>query len=306
MDSFTILLQCAIASGTSILFAAVAEVITERSGVLNLGLEGIMLGGAFSGFLVAHLSNSLALAVTAAFLFGALFGFIHSVLTILMRANQVVSGLSITILGGAVASFFGKSLVGKTAVSFTTVHVPYLSEIPLAGCFFRQNSLVYFSYLFVIVTAIFLYRTRFGLYLRVIGESPATADSMGLSVIRYRIAATVIGSGFAAIGGAYLSLADTPSWMDQMTAGRGWIAISIVIFAAWNPVYAALGSYLFGGLVALQFRLQALGFEVNIYFLKMLPYLITLLSLVIFSSKKFRKIYGPIASLGIPYDRESK
>ena len=306
MDSLTILLNCAIASGTSILFAAVGEVITEKSGVLNLGLEGIMLIGAFSGFLIAHLTSSLSLAVLGAFIFGAVFGLLHAFLTVILRANQVVSGLSITILGGAIASFFGKNLVGKVAVSFTNLKIPYLCDIPVIGAFFKQNELVYFSYLFVILAAVFLYKTKYGLYLRVIGESPETADSMGLSVIKYRFFATIVGSGFAAIGGAYLSLAETPSWMDQMTGGRGWIAIAIVIFAAWNPIYAAFGSYLFGGLVALQFRLQAFGYDVNVYFLKMLPYLITLLTLIIFSSKKFRKTYGPIASLGIPYDRESK
>ena len=184
MDSITILLKCAIASGTSILFAAVAEVITERSGVLNLGLEGIMLVGAFSGFLVAHQTGSLALAVVAAFLFGAVFGLIHALLTVIMRANQVVSGLSITILGGAVASFFGKSLVGQTAVSFTNFKIPYFSEIPIIGAFFDQNGLVYLSYLFVILAAVFLFKTKYGLYLKVIGESPETADSMGLSVVK--------------------------------------------------------------------------------------------------------------------------
>jgi len=309
MNLIFLILSSAINAGTPILFAALGEIITERSGVLNLGIEGMMLLSAFTGFYVDYLTGDLFLAVIAGMAVSAGLAMLHAFLTVILRANQIVSGLSITILGTSLASFLGDSLIGQPVENvFKKMDIPLLCKIPCLSAFFSQNLLVYISYFLVLFIGIFIYKTRTGLHLKVVGESPKTADSMGISVVWYRFLATVIGGAICGLSGIYLSLFDTPSWMDKMSGGRGWLAIAIVIFSRWNPFLALIGAYLFGGLVAMQFRAQAFGFNFNIYLLEMIPYIATILTLVIFSGlfTKKRKDYASISSLGVPYDRESK
>jgi len=211
------------------------------------------------------------------------------------------------ILGAGLASSFGRSFVGQVAPSFTDVPIPGLSRLPLLGrMFFSHDPLVYIGLLLVVLVGLFLRRSRFGLGLRVCGENPRLADAAGLRVGVYRVSATVFGGALAGLGGAYLSLADTPSWVDGMTGGRGWIAVAMVIFAGWSPSRLALGAWLFGGLVAVQFRIQAFGFDANVYVLKMLPYLLTLVVLLVATRGPWRHKLGAPAALGRPFAREER
>jgi ABC-type uncharacterized transport system permease subunit len=297
----------AVASGTPILLAGLGELVAERSGVLNLGVEGMMLVGALSGFAASHASGSAWVGVGAAVVASGAFALLHALPVVLLRVNQVVSGLALVILGAGLASSFGRSMVGQVAPSFAERPLPVLADLPLLGpWFFRHDALVYLSLVLVLLVGLFLHRTRPGLGLQVCGENPRLADAAGLRVGLIRILATVFGGMLAGLGGAYLSLADTPSWTDGMTAGRGWIAVAMVIFAGWAPWRLALGAWLFGGLVAVQFRIQAFGFDANMYLLKMLPYLLTLVVLVAATRGPWRHKLGAPASLGRPYAREER
>jgi simple sugar transport system permease protein len=303
-----VLLHAAVNAGTPILLASVGEVVTERSGVLNLGLEGMMMMGALGGFFAAQRLGDPWLGLAAAALLAALFSLVHALLVVGLRANQIVAGLALTLLGCGLASFLGTALVGQTAPHFLVAPFPGLSGIPLLGHgLFEHNPVVYVSFLLTGAAWFFLHRTRPGLELQVAGESPETADAAGIRVRLVRTLAVAFGGAMAGIGGAYLSLADTPSWMDRMCAGRGWIAVALVIFSGWDPVRAALGSYLFGGLVALQFRIQAFGYDVSVYLLQMVPYLATLAALVLTSLRaSMRWRFGAPAGLGRPFDREER
>ena len=297
----------AVASGTPILLAGLGELVAEKAGVLNLGVEGMMLVGALSGFAASHASGSAWVGVAAAVVATGAFSLLHALPVVLLRVDQVVSGLAMVILGAGLASSFGRAYVGQVAPSFSDVPIPGLSSLPLVGpVFFRHDALVYASLVSVLLVALFLGRTRPGLGLQVCGENPKLADAAGLRVGLMRILATVFGGMLAGLGGAYLSLADTPSWMDGMTAGRGWIAVAMVIFAGWSPARLALGAWLFGGLVAVQFRIQAFGFDANMYLLKMLPYLLTLVVLVAAARGPWRRKLGAPACLGRPFAREER
>ncbi|MBI4863486.1 MAG: ABC transporter permease [Candidatus Riflebacteria bacterium] len=302
------ILHAAINAGTPILFAATGEVIVERSGVLNLGLEGMMMIGALSGFAASRALGDPWLGFLAAGGATALFALIHACLAVGLRANQIVSGLALTILGCGLASFLGNALVGEVAPRFETVPVPGLVSIPLVGpILFRHKGPVYLSFALTGLAWFFLYRTRPGLALQVTGDSPETADAAGIDVPLVRTLAVAVGGAMAGMGGAYLSLADTPSWMDKMAAGRGWIAVALVIFAGWDPVLAAFGSYLFGGLVAVQLRIQAFGYSVSPYVLSMLPYVATLAALTASSLRpRLRLVSGAPEALGRPFDREER
>ncbi len=320
IDFTTKLLAATLAMGTSLTFATVGEVYTEKTGILNLGMEGIMLMGALSGFATAFSTGNLYLAILIAMLVGAFFSLIHAFLCISMRANQVVSGLAITMLGTGLANFLGQrlgpasnkfNLCGMNlAAKFDNIAIPGLSKIPILGAFFDVSVLTYSLYLIIPFAWFFMYKTKHGMVIRSVGENPRTAAAMGISVSKIRYLYTVIGGMFAGIGGACLSLSFTPSWNDGMTGGKGWIVIALVIFAAWNPGRVVIGTLIFGGITSLQFSLQAAGFEMVIptQFLAFSPYLITLAVLTgmtIINQKKKGSFASP-AALGTSFAIDDK
>jgi len=309
------ILTIAIRAGTSLVYATVGEIITERAGILNLGVEGMMIMGAVTGFAAAFHTGSAWAGVATAVLVGGLLALIHAFLTITLRADQTVSGLALTIFGSGLASFLGQRLgpggtplVGQVGPRFDKIPIPGLASLPLVGpSVFHQDVLVYGMYLFVPVAWYFLYKTRPGLHLRAIGESPQTADAMGVNVFALRYLYTIVGGMLVGLGGAHLSLAYTPGWTENLTGGRGWIAIALVIFATWDPARAVVGALLFGGMNAVQFRLQAAGTTIPAAFLNMLPYAFTIVVLVLITWwEAFRKRVGAPAALGLPYMREER
>ncbi|WP_022850198.1 ABC transporter permease [Limisalsivibrio acetivorans] len=301
-----ILLDATIRAGTSILFATTGAIIMERSGVINLGIEGLMLIGALAGFATANLTGSLFLGVIAAFIAALAAGAIHGLVTVILRGNQIVSGLSLTLFGIGITALFGRGMVGRTIQEFSRIEIPLLSDIPFIGPLFNQDILVYFSIFIVLMVRFFFYKTKWGLYLRSVGENPAAADTSGISVVKYRMMAVLIGSGIAGLGGAYLSLAYTPFWVENMTAGRGWIAVALVIFSQWHATRAVFGAYLFGGVDALQLRMQAMGTEISTHILAVMPYLFTIVVLVISTIRLGKGATPEPESLGVPYDREDR
>lgn len=307
INALVALLAVAIVAGTPILFAAVGEVVAERSGVMNLGVEGMMLVGAVTGFIVTVNTGNHWLGILAAAGGGAALALIHAFITVTLRGNQVVSGLALTIFGTGTSGFLGKSYVGIPTVDrFEALHIPYLSDIPVLGpILFHQDAMVYISIIAAAVLWYILYRTSWGLSIRSVGENPAAADAVGISVSRVRYMATTIGGILAGLGGAYLSLAYAPTWQESISAGRGWIAVALVIFALWNPMRAIIGSYLFGGIEALTFRIQTAGIQISPFFLSMLPYLLTIVVLVIVTIR-MRQEAGVPNALGVPYDREER
>ncbi len=302
-----VLLDATVRASTPILLATLGAIINERAGIINLGIEGLMLIGALAGFAGALSSGSLTVGVLAAFFAAMLGGAIHAVITVTLKGNQIVSGLALTMFGIGVTSLFGRGLVGRTLDGFQRLALPGLSRLPVVGKpLFNQDVLVYLSFLLVVAIGIFLFHTRWGLALRTIGEFPAAADTCGIPVSRYRFLAVTIGSGIVGIGGAYLSLAYTPMWMENMAAGRGWIAVALVIFASWRSGRALFGAYLFGGITAMQLRFQAMGTTVSAHVLQMLPYIFTILVLVISTMRLKKGAAQQPASLGLPYDREDR
>jgi simple sugar transport system permease protein len=308
MDTFTIILAAAVRSGTPILYATLGEILTERVGVLNLGLEGIMLMGAYSGFVVSVASGNPWIGFLAAFIVGGLTGLIHAFLCISLNGNQVVSGLALTMFGTGLSSLLGRNHIGVTIRGILNWNIPVLSDIPIIGqVLFSQDALVYISFILVAAMYFFLNSTRPGLNLRASGDCPHAADAMGLPIVRIRYLYTIVGAGIVAVGGAYMSVVYNKFWSELMTAGRGWIAVAMVIFAIWNPIRAAMGAYLFGGIEALQLRLQATGTSVPMAVLLALPYVATLFVLVIISIRKGNGINaGAPASLGLPFYREER
>ncbi len=309
------ILAVTIRAGTSLLYATLGEILTERSGVLNLGIEGMMLMGAVCGFAAAYHVGDAWAGVMVAMIVGGALALIHAFLTITLRADQTVSGLSLTIFGSGLASFLGqrlgpdgKPLVGMIGPQFRRLPIPILSDIPFLGeTLFQQDLLTYALYVIVPLTWLWLYKTRPGLHLRAVGENPHTADAMGIRVTALRYFYTVFGGMLVGLGGAHLSLAYTPGWTENLTGGRGWIAIALVIFAMWDPARAVLGAVLFGGINAVQFRMQAAGATIPAAFLNMLPYLFTVIVLVVITWwEAVRKRVGAPAALGTPYLREER
>jgi simple sugar transport system permease protein len=300
-------LAAAITAGTPILYAALGELVTERAGILNLGVEGIMLVGAVSGFIAAVSFENSWLGLAAALLAGGMVALIHAFLTITLRANQTVCGLALTLFGTGLSGYLGKAYIGMPVPQpFVAQPMPFLSGIPFIGpIMFNHDVLVYLSYLLAPLMWLFLTRTRPGLYLRALGENPAAADALGINVFFLRYLYVCIGGMLCGAGGAYLSLAYAPSWLENMTAGRGWIAVALVIFALWSPLRAMVGSYLFGGVDALGFYLQVKGVTISPFFLTMLPYLFTIIVLVVVMARRGGKLASP-GALGLPYDRESR
>lgn len=301
--------SAAVVAGTPLLFATLGEIITEKSGNLNLGVEGMMLLGAVAGFITGLKTGSAVIALISAMIAGGFGGLIFSYLTVSLRANQVVTGLALTIFGAGVSSLLGTTVVGEIVpesikVIFVQRRIPILGDIPYIGeIFFRQDAFIYLSYIIAVILGIYLLKTNKGNKLKAVGENPAAADVASINVTLYKYAHTILGGALCGLGGAYLSLVYVPAWQENITAGRGWIAVALVIFASWNPYKALLGAYLFGGLDIIGFRItQAL---ISPYFLSMLPYVVTIIVLVMVSARKSRK-NAPPKGLGIAYFREER
>ncbi len=298
--------QIAVKSSIAVLLATLGEIITERSGVLNLGVEGMMLAGALCGMAAGVVTGNPFAAAAAGALAGGLLALVHAFFAVTLKVNQVLSGLALTILGMGLTSFLGRPLIGvRPGVRLRAVPIPGLSDIPLIGdIFFQQSLLAYLAYLLVPLCWYLLYRTGAGLKIRAAGEDAAAVDAAGIDVFRIRYLCTFIGGIGAGLAGAYLSLSYTPGWKESMTGGQGWVAIAMVIFATWNPLRAVIGAFLFGFLTALQFYFQAVGMElIPAYILKMLPYVLTILVMVVVHAGPGRRFGGP-AALGIPFSRE--
>ena len=301
----------AITAGTPLLFATLGEIYTERVGNTNLGVEGMMIMGAVVGFSTGFLTQNAALALAGAVLAGSAGALIYAIITITLRANQIVTGLALTIFGTGFASFVGKPYVGKAAPEaiknfFRVIEIPLLSDIPFIGeILFKHDVFVHLGYIVTFWTLIYFYKTRWGLNLRSIGESAASADASGINIDKYKYIHTIIGGALAGLGGAYLSLVTIPVWQEGVTGGRGWIAVALVIFASWKPIKAMFGALLFGGLDIIGFRLQGMGIHVSQYLIDMLPYLTTIVVLII-STRKNKPEDMPPADLSIPYFREER
>lgn len=313
-----IILQAGVASGTVLLFATIGEIFAERSGVLNLGVEGMMLVGAMSGFSIAIATGNPWLGVLVAMLAAGIFSQIHAFISITLQADQVVSGLALTFLGVGISLVLGEGLSKAGAVSLLPKYtIPILTMIPIIGPIFftDQSVLVYVGYLLIPFAWYYIYRTRPGMHLRAVGEYPAAADALGVNVYRLRYFYVFVGGVLAGLAGATISLAISPGWFSELTtAGQGWIAIGLVIFAQWDPIRAAFGGYAFGALRRLVLDIQGpvtlLGFANPFYFnpywgffLQMMPYAFTIIVLIIGSREAMRKRIGAPAALGTPYVR---
>jgi ABC-type uncharacterized transport system permease subunit len=301
-------LSTGVVLGAPLAFAALGELIAERAGIVNLGVEGMMLVGAVVAFVVGVKTDSIALAFLVGALAGGGLALVHAFMTITMRANQIVMGLTLTILGTGLSSYIGANYGDKPlGHRLGKVDIPLLSDIPFFGTvFFRHDVVVYLAVAVVIVAALVINRTRQGLWLRAAGESPAAADAAGVPVFAVRYVAVWLGGVFAGIAGAYLSVVYVGSWSDQLTAGRGWIAIALVIFASWRPLLLIPGALLFGFIDALNFQLQAEGVSISSQYLSMMPYVFTLVVLTVVWTRQRSRNWGMPQALGTPYEREAR
>ena len=290
-----------------LIYASLGEVVTQRSGILNLGLEGIMLVGAFVGFVGANLSGNLWVGVLSGMLAGAAIALVIAAFDVTLGADQTIVGIMIVIAAQGLVTYlnnvvYGGQYVPQRTEGFAPIRIPLLADIPVIGeTFFNQNILVYLAFLLVPLFATVLFKTTWGLRLRGVGEDPHAADAMGVNVFQLRYLAVLFGGLMAGLGGAFLTLGYLGTYSDNITAGRGWIAIALVYFGQWNPYRVLAGALLFGGVNALQLRLQALGSDLPFQFMLMLPYLLTILVLLGIS----REGKGP-AALCVPYRREER
>jgi simple sugar transport system permease protein len=285
--NIVILLASIMVASTPILLAAIGEMVVEKAGVLNLGVEGMMITGAICGFAIAVNFDSPTLGFIAAAFGGAILALLFGVLTQFLLSNQVATGLALTLFGLGLSSLMGQGYVGIKAPATVDFNVPLLADIPVIGqIFFQHDMMVYVSIIIVASVWAVLKYTRIGLILRAVGESHTAAHALGYKVVRIRIAAIVFGGACAGLGGAYISLVRVPQWTEGMTAGAGWIALAIVVFAGWRPWFVLVGAYLFGGVTVLQLNLQAAGSAIPVEYLSMSPYLITILVLVLISRKR--------------------
>jgi len=290
-----------ITAATPLLIAALGELVVERSGVLNLGVEGMMIVGAATGFAAAVLTGSTLIGVLAGIAAGMILAAVFAALALGLAANQVATGLALTILGIGVSGLIGRDFIGARRDPMAKIVVPWLSDLPVVGkVLFAQDPVVYASALLAVGVWWFLWKSRAGLVLRAVGESHASAHALGYSVLRIRLLAVLFGGGCAGLAGAYLSLAYTPFWSPGMTAGRGWIALAIVVFASWLPLRAVIGAYLFGGVTVLQLHAQARGWGIPSQAMSALPYIATILVLVVISLRRRGDSQAP-AALGTPF-----
>ncbi len=308
MDILSSILFATIVAGTPLIIVAFGQLIAEKSGVLNLGAEGMMAMGAIAGFAITHHTGNPWLGVLAGMAAGALMSFLFAIVVLTLMGNQVATGLALSILGVGLSAFIGKPYESEILPTIGAIRIPLLADIPIIGdALFNQQSLVYLSWILLGVIIWFLYRSRAGLVLRAVGESPSSAHSIGYPVIRIRYLATLFGGAMAGLGGAFLSVFYTPLWVEGMVAGRGWIAIALVVFATWRPFRVMVGAYLFGGVMVAQLFVQGSGLEINIpsQFLSALPYLATIIVLVIISRDQNTVRLNAPVSLGQPFRPEA-
>ena len=291
-----------ITSATPLVFAAIGELVVEKSGVLNLGVEGMMLAGAVSGFAVAHSTGSAVAGVVAGIVAGMALSLVFAFLTLHLRSSQVATGLALTIFGVGLTALLGQPLVGVAYEGIPKIAIPFLSDIPILGpLLFQHDLLVYGSILLVVCVSLFLRYTRAGLIVRAVGDSPEAAHALGYRVIFVRYLATLFGGACAGLAGCYLSMAYAPMWAENMSAGRGWIALALVVFATWQPSRLLFGAYLFGGITILQLHVQAIGFNVPSQLMSMLPYIATIIVLVLISRDRGRIRRNAPASIGVAF-----
>nr|CAD6615712.1 ABC transporter permease [Rhizobium sp. TCK] len=296
------ILLTVITAATPLVIASLGELVTERAGVLNLGVEGMMIMGAVAAFAVTQATGSPYIGVAAGIIAGGIFSLLFGVLTLTLVANQVATGLALTILGLGLSGQIGESFVGQPGIKLQPIAIPLLSEIPLLGpLLFRQDIIFYLSVLLVGGIHWFLFRSRMGLKLRAIGDNHGSAHALGINVIRTRYLAVMFGGACAGLAGAHLSLVYTPQWVENMTAGRGWIALALVVFASWRPLRVLAGGYLFGAVTIGQLHAQALGIGIPSQLLSAMPYAATIVVLIIISHNRRTTLINTPASLGKPF-----
>ncbi len=302
MDLAAAILVTIVTASTPLLIAAIGELVVERSGVLNLGVEGMMVVGAVIAFAGAHISGNAYVGLVAGILGGVFIAFLFGILTLSLVTNQVATGLALTLLGLGLSGAIGEGYVGLQGVRLEPIVVPVLSEIPFFGrVLFSQDVIVYASFALVFGVSWFLFRSRAGLTLRAVGDSQDSAHALGIGVVRIRYLAVLFGGACAGLAGAHLSLAYTPQWVENMTAGRGWIALALVVFASWRPLRLIAGAYLFGAVTIGQLHAQALGFGIPAQLLSALPYAATMLVLVLISRNRRLTLVNTPAALGKPF-----
>ncbi len=307
--SFVLTLAAAVAAAVPIALAALGELLAEKSGVLNLGVEGMMLIGAVTAFQAGDQTGNLWVALVVGGIAGGVLASIHAFLTVTLRANQIVSGLALVIFGTGLATFIGKSIEGLPLdTDFVPVRWGPLADLPVIGpMLFDQDPMFYATVGFAVGIAFYLDRTKTGLALRAVGESPGTADTMGVPVVAMRYLHVIVGGMFAGLAGAYLVLGAVPSWsQDGTTAGIGWIALALVVFASWKPIRVLLGAFLFGFARRANFWLQGEGVDIPAQFLSMMPYVLTVVVLVLWGGRDLRRKVGAPAALGVAYTREER
>ncbi|SDJ98330.1 ABC transporter permease [Aliiruegeria lutimaris] len=304
--NWILLLASLMVASTPILLAAIGELVVERAGVLNLGVEGMMITGAICGFAISVETQSATLGFIAAAIAGAAISMLFGLLTQYLLSNQVATGLALTLFGLGFSALIGQGYIGIKGLSAPNIHIPVISDIPIIGpVLFQHDLMVYVSILLIAATWATLKYTRAGLILRAVGENHEAAHALGYKVIRIRLTAIAFGGACAGLGGAYLSIVRVPQWTEGLTAGAGWIALALVVFASWKPWRVLIGAYIFGGLTVLQLNLQAAGFKIPVEYLSMSPYLITILVLVVMSSGRSRAALNAPAELGRSFHASS-
>lgn len=308
MEISVLIIAAAISAGSSLLFAVLGGILSEKAGVIHLGTEGIMLIGAVVSCITFVHTKSVFLSLLAALLAAGSLGIVHAFLCVTLRANQIVSGLAITLFGTGFSAYLGKSVAGEAlSVSVPKVDLTFLEPVPFIGRIFSHLDIfIWISILLSIFLYVYMFKTSWGLHLKAVGDSPTTSDVMGISVVKFRYFHIIAGSMLMGVAGFYLLMVYSPNWMEGMTAGRGWIAIALIIFARWNPLLAILCAYFFGGLDALGFRIQLFDIGIPSYFLKMIPYIATIIVLMFIGWKNRKKPPLEPKSLGIPYFREQR
>ena len=308
MDLIPLIIVAAISGGTTLLFAVLGGILNEKAGIINLGTEGIMLVGAVMAAIMFIQTQNLFLTLVVTVVASGILGLVHAFLCITLRTNQIVSGLAITLFGTGFSAYIGKSVAGMPIpVNIPTLDLPLVTSIPYIGQIFSGlNIFVWGSIILSILLYVYMYKTSWGLHLKAVGDNPSTSDAMGISVVRIRYFHVIAGSMLMGMAGFYLVMIYSPAWIEGMTSGRGWIAIALIIFARWNPIYALFGAYFFGGLDSLGFRMQLFDLGIPTYFLKMIPYIATIVVLMFIGWKNRNKPSIEPQSLGTPYFREQR
>lgn len=308
MELITQMLIAAMAAGTPLLFATLGGILIERSGIIQLGAEGLMLMGAVTAAMTFLATASLPLTLLMVIVVTGLLGAFHAFLTVTLRANQIVSGLAMTLFGGGLSAYLGKAVTGiPLHGAVPKIHLTWLDPVPIVGPVLGHlDVFTWASLVLVILLYLYMEHTSWGLHLKAVGDNPATADVMGIRVQAFRYGCVIVGSMLIGLGGANLLMVFSPTWIEGMTTGRGWIAVALIIFARWNPLYALGAAYFFGLLDTLGFRMQLAGSTIPPYFLKMIPYLLTIAVLILVGWRTKHKLSGSPQALGVPYIREQR